>query len=170
MPTFSSWWNTIHSQVWHEDYGEMVKTVKRFLRPTDYNAKCDLAERVNDSSTKRHSWCIPVKQNRELQMLSFDNSNSQLTIRSRKIPLFIYRIQYVEKKSGKKKVSSFDQVLIPRTAFPSMRKQMDPGRADRTQFQRRKRLHRHAIGRTYLNLAEAQFRQGKSLKPLLTST
>jgi len=139
---------------------ENGRPFKRF-RPTDYTLSVIFAERVNDSRYKK-TFVDAFQSNRPGNYnASFDNSKTALTFAAGDTTIYLPGFNMSKEERAKRKY----QVLIPSAytekLFPSMRKQMDPGRADRTQFQGGRDYIAMRLAETYLNLAEAQFRQGK---------
>jgi hypothetical protein len=139
---------------------ENGRPFKRF-RPTDYTLNVIFGDRVNDSRYKK-TFVDAFQSNRPGNYnASFDNSKTALSFAAGDTTIYLPGFNMSMEERAKRKY----QVLIPNAytekLFPSMRKQMDPGRADRTQFQGGRDYIAMRLAETYLNLAEAQFRQGK---------
>jgi hypothetical protein len=139
---------------------ENGRPFKRF-RPTDYTLNVIFGDRVNDSRYKK-TFVDAFQSNRPGNYnASFDNSKTALSFAAGDTTIYLPGFNMSMEERAKRKY----QVLIPSAytekLFPSMRKQMDPGRADRTQFQGGRDYIAMRLAETYLNLAEAQFRQGK---------
>jgi hypothetical protein len=139
---------------------ENGRPFKRY-RPTPYTLDVIFGERVNDSRYKK-TFVDAFQSNRPGNYTaSFDDSKTALTFASGDTTMFLPGFNMSKEERAKRKY----QVLIPsrydEKLFPSMRKQMDPGRVDRTQFQGGRDYIAMRLAETYLNLAEAQFRQGK---------
>jgi hypothetical protein len=139
---------------------ENGRPFKRY-RPTPYTLDVIFAERVNDSRYKK-TFVDAFRSNRPgAYNASFDNSKTSMTFATGDTTIWLPGVNLSQAERAKKKY----QVLIPsrydEKLFPSMRKQMDPARVDRTQFEGGRDYIAMRLAETYLNLAEAQFRQGK---------
>jgi hypothetical protein len=139
---------------------ENGRPFKRF-RPTPYTLNVIFAERVNDSRYKK-TFVDAFQSNKPGNYnASFDNSKTAISFAAGDTTIYLPGFNMSKEERAKRKY----QVLIPSAytekLFPSMRKQMDPGRVDRTQFQGGRDYIAMRLADTYLLLAEAQFRQGK---------
>ena len=66
-----------------------------------------------------------------------------------------------EAERAKKPYQVMTPSMYTERIFPALRKHMDPGRVDRTQFEGGRDYIAMRLADTYLLLAESQFRQGK---------
>jgi hypothetical protein len=92
---------------------------------------------------------------------SFDPSKPSVTFALGDTAIFIPGFEMPLAERAKKKY----QVLVPsrydERLFPGLKKHLDPGRADLTQFEGGRDFIAMRLGETYLRLAEAQLKQGK---------
>jgi len=133
---------------------------KRY-RPTTYTLETIFADRTNDSRYKK-TFVDAFQSNRPGNYTaSFDDSKTTLTFAAGDTTMYLPGFNMSKEERAKRKY----QVLIPsrydEKLFPAMRKQMDPGRVDRTQFEGGRDYIAMRLADTYLLLAEAQFRQNK---------
>ncbi|WP_075351160.1 RagB/SusD family nutrient uptake outer membrane protein [Algoriphagus marinus] len=133
---------------------------KRY-RPTNYTLNVIFGERVNDSRYKK-TFVDAFQSNRPGNYnATFDDSKTAISFAAGDTTMYLPGFNMSKEERAKRPY----QVLIPAAytekLFPSMRKQMDPGRVDRTQFEGGRDYIAMRLAETYLNLAEAQFRQGK---------
>jgi hypothetical protein len=139
---------------------ENGRPFKRF-RPTDYTLNTIFADRVNDSRYKK-SYRDNFLSNRPgTYNTSFDKSKSTVTFAQGDTTIWLpgYNIQESERANYSYQVLTPE--LYTERLFPALRKHMDPGRVDRTQFEGGRDYIAMRLADTYLMLAEAQFRQGK---------
>jgi hypothetical protein len=139
---------------------ENGRPFKRY-RPTTYTLETIFADRTNDSRYK-NTFVDAFQSNRPGNYTaSFDDSKTTLTFAAGDTTMYLPGFNMSKEERAKRKY----QVLIPsrydEKLFPSMRKQMDPGRVDRTQFEGGRDYIAMRLADTYLLLAEAQFRQNK---------
>lgn len=139
---------------------ENGRPFKRY-RPTDYTLNVIFGERVNDSRYKK-TFVDAFQSNRPGNYnATFDDSKTAISFAAGDTTMYLPGFNMSKEERAKRPY----QVLIPdaytEKLFPSMRKQMDPGRVDRTQFEGGRDYIAMRLAETYLNLAEAQFRQGK---------
>ena len=133
---------------------------KRY-RPTAYTIDVIFGERLNDSRYKK-TFVDAFQSNRPGNYnATFDDSKTAISFAAGDTTMYLPGFNMSKEERAKRPY----QVLIPSAytekLFPSMRKQMDPGRVDRTQFEGGRDYIAMRLAETYLNLAEAQFRQGK---------
>lgn len=139
---------------------ENGRPFKRY-RPTTYAIETVYQNRENDSRYKK-TFKDTYRSNRPgTYNTTFDKSKARLTFAQGDTTMFLPGFEMSVAERATKKY----QVLVPSVydekLFPAMIKQLDPGRADRTQFEGGRDYLAMRLADTYLLLAEAQFRQGK---------
>jgi hypothetical protein len=139
---------------------ENGRPFKRF-RPTDYTLNTIFADRVNDSRYKK-SYRDNFLSNRPgTYNTSFDKSKSTVTFAQGDTTIWLPGYNIQESERAKYPYQVLTPELYTERVFPALRKHMDPGRVDRTQFEGGRDYIAMRLADTYLMLAEAQFRQGK---------
>nr|MBI1229823.1 RagB/SusD family nutrient uptake outer membrane protein [Cytophagales bacterium] len=133
---------------------------KRY-RPTDYTYNVIFADRVNDSRYKGTFLDVYYSNNPGSFNTNFDPSKARVTFARGDTAIFIPGFEMPAAERATKPY----QVLVPSAynerLFPSLRKHMDPGRADLTQFEGGRDYIAFRLAETYLLLAEVQVRLGK---------
>ncbi|WP_241684962.1 RagB/SusD family nutrient uptake outer membrane protein [Cyclobacterium xiamenense] len=133
---------------------------KRY-RPTTYTYNVIFADRENDSRYFNTFLDVYYSNNPGTYNTNFDQSKDQVTFAAGDTAIYIPGYEMPEAERAQKPY----QVLVPSAyterLFTSLRKHMDPGRADLTQFQGGRDYIAFRLGETYLLLAEAQLMQGK---------
>jgi hypothetical protein len=139
---------------------ENGRPFKRF-RPTDYTLNTIFADRVNDSRYKK-SYRDNFLSNRPgTYNTSFDKSKSTVTFAQGDTTIWLPGYNIPTSERAKYPYQVLTPELYTERVFPALRKHMDPGRVDRTQFEGGRDYIAMRLADTYLMLAEAQFRQGK---------
>ncbi len=133
---------------------------KRY-RMTPYAINTVFADRVNDSRYKASFIDVYYSNRPGTFNTSFDLSKPTVTFAQGDTAIYIPGFEMPLAERAKKKY----QVLVPsrydERLFPGLKKHLDPGRADLTQFEGGRDFIAMRLAETYLSLAEAQFRQGK---------
>jgi hypothetical protein len=133
---------------------------KRF-RMTPYTINTVFGDRVNDSRYKKTVIDVFFSNRPGTFNTSFDLSKPTVTFAQGDTAIYIPGFEMSLEERAKKKY----QVLVPsrydERLFPGLKKHLDPGRADLTQFEGGRDFIAMRLGETYLLLAESQFRQGK---------
>jgi hypothetical protein len=140
---------------------ENGRPFKRY-RPTPYTYNVVFApeNRVNDSRYKKTFIDSYQSNNPGAFNTTFDNSKPRVTFARGDTTMFLpgYDMPVAERAAKKY------QVLVPsrydERFFPALRKQMDPLRVDRTQFEGGRDYLAMRLADTYLLLAEAQLKTG----------
>lgn len=133
---------------------------KRY-RMTPYAINTIFGDRVNDSRYKASFIDVYYSNRPGTFNTSFDLSKPSVTFALGDTAIYIPGFEMPAAERAKKKY----QVLVPsrydERLFPGLKKHLDPGRADLTQFEGGRDFIAMRLAETYLLLAEAQFRQGK---------
>ena len=133
---------------------------KRY-RLTPYAINTVFGERVNDSRYKASFIDVYFSNRAGTYNTSFDLSKPTVTFAEGDTAIYIPGFEMPLAERAKKKY----QVLVPsrydERLFPGLKKHLDPGRADLTQFEGGRDFIAMRLGETYLRLAEAQLKQGK---------
>jgi starch-binding outer membrane protein, SusD/RagB family len=133
---------------------------KRY-RMTPYAINTVFADRVNDSRYKESFVDVYYSNRPGTFNTSFDLSKPSVTFAQGDTAIYIPGFEMSVADRAKKKY----QVLVPsrydERLFPGLKKHLDPGRADLTQFEGGRDFIAMRLAETYLSLAEAQFRLGK---------
>ncbi len=134
---------------------------KRY-RLTPYAINTVFGERVNDSRYKASFIDVYYSNRPGTFNTSFDLSKPTVTFAEGDTAIYIPGFEMPLEERAKKKY----QVLVPsrydERLFPGLKKHLDPGRADLTQFEGGRDFIAMRLGETYLRLAEAQLKQGKT--------
>jgi starch-binding outer membrane protein, SusD/RagB family len=133
---------------------------KRY-RMTPYAINTVFGDRVNDSRYKDSFIDVYYSNRPGTFNTSFDLSKPSVTFALGDTAIYIPGFEMPLAERAKKKY----QVLVPsrydERLFPGLKKHLDPGRADLTQFEGGRDFIAMRLGETYLLLAESLFRQGK---------
>ncbi|MDX5340185.1 MAG: RagB/SusD family nutrient uptake outer membrane protein [Cyclobacteriaceae bacterium] len=133
---------------------------KRY-RLTPYAINTVFGERVNDSRYKASFIDVYYSNRPGTFNTSFDLSKPTVTFAEGDTAIYIPGFEMSLEERAKKKY----QVLVPsrydERLFPGLKKHLDPGRADLTQFEGGRDFIAMRLGETYLRLAEAQLKQNK---------
>lgn len=133
---------------------------KRF-RATNYTYNVIFADRENDSRYFGTFLTVYYSNNPGTFNTNFDQSKQQVTYAMGDTAIYIPGYEMPAAERATKPY----QVLVPSVYnerwFPSMRKHLDPGRADLTLEQGGRDYIAFRLGETYLLLAEAQLKLGK---------
>ena len=133
---------------------------KRF-RPTNYTYNVIFADRENDSRYYGTFLTVYYSNNPGTFNTNFDQTKQQVTYAMGDTAIYIPGYEMPASERATKPY----QVLVPSVYnerwFPSMRKHLDPGRADLTLEQGGRDYIAFRLGETYLLLAEAQLKLGK---------
>lgn len=133
---------------------------KRY-RMTDYAINTVFGDRVNDSRYKASFIDVYFSNRPGTFNTSFDLSKPTVTFAQGDTAIYIPGFEMPVAERAKKKY----QVLVPsrydERLFPGLKKHLDPGRADLTQFEGGRDFIAMRLGETHLLLAESLLRQGK---------
>ncbi|GAB3991656.1 hypothetical protein GCM10028807_22250 [Spirosoma daeguense] len=134
----------------------------RRLRPTTFLMETVFKDRVNDSRYKKSFQSTWLANAPGTYNTSFDNSKAKVTFKMNDTTIFIpgYEMPLAERAAKPY------QVLVPSAyngdLFPPLTKFMDPQRPDRTYEPGSRDFLVFRLAETYLILAEAQLKQGKT--------
>lgn len=133
---------------------------KRY-RMTDYAINTVFADRENDSRYKATFIDVFYSNRPGTFNTSFDLSKPSVTFALGDTAIYIPGFEMSLEERSKKKY----QVLVPsrydERLFPGLKKHLDPGRADLTQFEGGRDFIAMRLAETYLLLAESLLKQGK---------
>jgi len=133
---------------------------KRY-RMTDYALNTVFADRVNDSRYKASFIDVYFSNRPGTFNTSFDLSKPSVTFAQGDTAIYIPGFEMPLAERATKKY----QVLVPsrydERLFPGLKKHLDPGRVDLTQFEGGRDWIAMRLGETYLLLAESLLKQGK---------
>ncbi|WP_111669625.1 RagB/SusD family nutrient uptake outer membrane protein [Algoriphagus litoralis] len=133
---------------------------KRY-RMTDYAINTVFADRENDSRYKASFIDVYYSNRPGTFNTSFDLSKPSVTYALGDTAIYIPGFEMSLEERAKKPY----QVLVPsrydERLFPGLKKHLDPGRADLTQFEGGRDFIAMRLAETYLLLAESLLRQGK---------
>jgi starch-binding outer membrane protein, SusD/RagB family len=136
---------------------------KRY-RMTDYAINTVFGDRVNDSRYKESFIDVYFSNRPGTFNTGFDLSKPSVTFAQGDTAIYIPGFEMPLAERAKKKY----QVLVPsrydERLFPGLKKHLDPGRADLTQFEGGRDFIAMRLGETYLLLAESLLRQGKTVE------
>ncbi|WP_268036716.1 RagB/SusD family nutrient uptake outer membrane protein [Algoriphagus sp. PAP.12] len=139
---------------------ENGRPFKRY-RPTDYTLNVIFADRVNDSRYKKSYRDNFLSNKPGTYNTTFDKSKETVTFAQGDTTMWLPGYNMSEAERAKYPYQVLTPELYTERLFPALKKHMDPGRADRTQFEGGRDYIAFRLADTYLLLAEAQFRQGK---------
>lgn len=137
------------------------------LRPTVYMLETVFKDRVNDSRYKKTYKDTWLSNNPGTNLnTSFDNSKAKVTYKAGDTAIFIPGVEWTLAQRAAKPY----QVLVPSAytaaLFPTLQKFLDPNRPDLTYEAGSRDYLAFRLAETYLILAEAQFKQGKTTEAL----
>ncbi|MBD2699404.1 RagB/SusD family nutrient uptake outer membrane protein [Spirosoma sp. BT702] len=133
------------------------------LRPTTYLLETVFKDRVNDSRYKKTFKDTWLSNNPGTGLnTSFDDSKAKITLKAGDTAIYIPGVEWTKAQRAAKPY----QVLVPSAysaaLFPTLQKFLDPNRPDLTYEQGSRDFIAFRLAETYLILAEAQLRQGKT--------
>jgi hypothetical protein len=140
---------------------ENGRPFKRY-RPTDYTLNVIFADRVNDSRYKKSYRDNFLSNKPGTYNTTFDKSKETVTFAQGDTTMWLPGYNMPAEERAKYPYQVLTPELYTERLFPALKKHMDPGRADRTQFEGGRDYIAFRLADTYLLLAEAQFRQGKT--------
>ncbi|MDO9551400.1 RagB/SusD family nutrient uptake outer membrane protein [Rhodonellum sp.] len=133
---------------------------KRF-KPTNYTLNVIFADRVNDSRYQGSFKQVYLSNNPGTFNTNFDKSKPTVNFSLGDTAIYDPGFEMSESERAKKPY----QVLVPsrydERLFPALKKHLDPGRVDLTQFEGGRHYIGMRLGETYLLLAEAQLKLNK---------
>ncbi len=133
------------------------------LRPTDYLLKTVFADRVNDSRYKKTFKDIWYSNNPGTDLnTSFDNSKPKITLKTGDTAIYIPGVEWTLAQRAAKPYQVLTPSLYNAALFPTLQKFLDPQRPDLTYEQGSRDYIAFRLAETYLILAEAQVKQGKT--------
>jgi hypothetical protein len=139
---------------------ENGRPFKRY-KSTDYTLNTIFADRVNDSRYKNTYQDVFLSNNPGTFNTTFDKSKASVTFARGDTAIWLPGYNMSEAERAKYSYQVLTPEFYTERLFPAMKKQKDPGRVDRTQFEGGRDYIAMRLADTYLLLAEAQFRQGK---------
>ena len=133
------------------------------LRPTTYLLETVFRDRVNDSRYKKTFKDTWLSNNPGANLnTSFDNSKAKMTLKAGDTAIYIPGVEWTLAQRAAKPY----QVLVPSAytaaLFPTLQKFLDPNRPDLTYEQGSRDYLAFRLAETYLILAEAQLKLGKT--------
>lgn len=133
------------------------------LRPTVYMLETVFKDRVNDSRYKKTYKDTWLSNNPGTGLnTSFDNSKAKMTLKAGDTAIYIPGVEWTLAQRAAKPY----QVLVPSAytaaLFPTLQKFLDPTRPDLTYEAGSRDYLAFRLAETYLILAEAQFKSGKT--------
>ncbi|GAB2561624.1 RagB/SusD family nutrient uptake outer membrane protein [Spirosoma aerophilum] len=133
------------------------------LRPTTYLLETVFKDRVNDSRYKKTFKDTWLSNNPGTNLnTSFDNSKAKMTLKAGDTAIYIPGVEWTMAQRAAKPY----QVLVPSAytaaLFPTLQKFLDPLRPDLTYEQGSRDYLAFRLAETYLILAEAQLKLGKT--------
>ncbi|MCX6218019.1 RagB/SusD family nutrient uptake outer membrane protein [Spirosoma sp.] len=133
------------------------------LRPTTYLLETVFKDRINDSRYKKTFKDTWLSNNPGTNLnTSFDNSKAKMTLKAGDTAIYIPGVEWTMAQRAAKPY----QVLVPSAytaaLFPTLQKFLDPLRPDLTYEQGSRDYLAFRLAETYLILAEAQLKQGKT--------
>lgn len=132
------------------------------LRPTKFLTETVFQERVNDSRYKKTFKDTWISNNPGTYNTAFDNSKAKVTFKAGDTAIFIPGYEMPLAERAKRPY----QVLVPSAytpaLFPTLQKFLDPLRPDKTYTNGSRDYLAFRLAETYLILAEAQFKAGKT--------
>lgn len=136
---------------------------KRY-RPTQYCLETVFAPANRSKDSRYYKSFVDVyRSNRPGTFAStFDNSKPSVTFAANDTAIYLPGVEWTAAQRAGKPYQVLTPSLYTEKLFPSLRKQMDAGRADLFQFEGGRDYINYRLAETYLNLAEAQFLQGKT--------
>ena len=93
---------------------------------------------------------------------TFDNSKPSVTFAAGDTAIYLPGVEWTTAERAAKPYQVLTPSLYTEKLYPSLRKHIDGGRVDLFQFEGGRDYINYRLAETYLNLAEAQFRQGKT--------
>lgn len=139
---------------------ENGRPFKRFMS-TNYTLNTIFAERTNDSRYKK-SYVDFFKSNKPgTYNTTFDKSKPSVTFATGDTTIWLPGYNMSAAERAKYRYQVLTPELYTERLFPALKKHLDPGRVDRTQFEGGRDYIAMRLADTYLLLAETQFRQGK---------
>lgn len=93
---------------------------------------------------------------------TFDNSKPSVTFVAGDTAIYLPGVEWTSAQRAAKPYQVLTPSLYTEKLYPSLRKHIDGGRVDLFQFEGGRDYINYRLAETYLNLAEAQFRQGKT--------
>ena len=139
---------------------ENGRPYKRY-KSTDYTLNTIFADRVNDSRYKNTYQDFFLSNKPGTYNTTFDKSKATVTYAQGDTAIWLPGYNMSEAERAKYPYQVLTPELYTERLFPPMKKQKDPGRVDRTQFEGGRDYIAMRLADTYLLLAEAQFRQSK---------
>lgn len=139
---------------------ENGRPFKRY-KPTSYALETVFGERVNDSRYKK-TFVDHFLSNRPGDYTTtFDTSKPTVSFAAGDTTMWLPGRNLTEAERAQFPYQVLTPELYTEKLYPSLRKNLDPGRVDRTQFQGGRDYIAMRLADTYLLLAEAQLNQGK---------
>ncbi|WP_339705802.1 RagB/SusD family nutrient uptake outer membrane protein [Algoriphagus aquimarinus] len=139
---------------------ENGRPFKRF-KSTDYTLNTIFADRVNDSRYKNTYVDHFLSNKPGTYNTTFDKSKASVTFAAGDTTMWLPGYNMSSAERAKYPYQVLTPELYTERLFPAIKKQKDPGRVDRTQFEGGRDYIAMRLADTYLLLAESQFRQGK---------
>ncbi|MDG1278647.1 MAG: RagB/SusD family nutrient uptake outer membrane protein [Algoriphagus sp.] len=139
---------------------ENGRPFKRY-KVTDYTLNTIFADRENDSRYSKSFVSVFLSNRPGTYNTTFDKSKETVTFAQGDTTMWLPGYNIPASERAKYPYQVLTPELYTERLFPPMKKHMDPGRADRTQFAGGRDYIAFRLADTYLMLAESQFRQGK---------
>ncbi len=132
------------------------------IRPTTYLLETVFKDRVNDSRYKKTFKDTWLSNSPGTFNTSFDVSKAKVTYKAGDTCIFIPGFEMPLAERAKKTYQVLTPSLYTAALFPTLQKFLDPLRPDRTYTQGSRDYLAFRLAETYLILAEAQFKLGKT--------
>lgn len=135
---------------------------KRY-RPTPYCLETVFNPANRSTDSRYHKTFVDIyRSNRPGTFATtFDNSKPSVTFAANDTAIYLPGVEWTPAERAAKPYQVLTPSLYTEKLYPSLRKQMDAGRADLFQFEGGRDYINYRLAETYLNLAEALFLQGK---------
>ena len=132
------------------------------LRPTVYALETVFKDRVNDSRYKKTFKDTWLCNNPGTYNTSFDQSKTKVTFKTGDTTIYIPGTEWTLAQRAAKPYQVLTPSLYTAALFPTLQKFLDPLRPDKTYTNGSRDYLAFRLAETYLILAEAQFKLGKT--------
>ena len=132
------------------------------LRPTVYTLETVFKDRVNDSRYKKSFKDTWLSNNPGTYNTSFDQSKAKVTFKANDTTIYIPGVEWTLAQRAAKPYQVLTPSLYTAALFPTLQKFLDPLRPDKTYTNGSRDYLAFRLAETYLMLAEAQFKLGKT--------
>lgn len=140
---------------------ENGRPFKRYM-PTKYTLNEVFVNRANDSRYYKTFKDVYFSNNPGTFNTNYDKSKPRITVARGDTAIFDPGFEMSLEERAKRKYQVITPSMYDERRFPALRKHIDGARADRTQFEGTRDYIAFRLAETYLIMAEAQIRQGKT--------